>query len=88
MCKKKYSLIQSFIDNNKYDYVNKVKLKVWKELETKRLNMQLNSNENIQLSATELISQSESLRNLKEEYSALFSSVRTTSTGFTPANFN
>lgn len=38
----------------------------------------MNSNENIQLSATELISQSESLRNLKEEYSALFSSVRTT----------
>lgn len=47
MCKKKYSLIQSFIDNNQCDYFNKVKLKVWKELETKRLNMQLNSNENI-----------------------------------------
>ena len=47
MCKKKYSLIQSFIDNNQYDFFNKVKLKVWKELETKRLNMHLNSNENI-----------------------------------------
>jgi hypothetical protein len=47
MCKKKYSLIHSFIDKNQYDYVNKVKLKVWKELETKRLIEQLNTKEEL-----------------------------------------
>lgn len=45
-CKKR-SLTQTHIDNGQDAYINKAKLKVWKELETKRLNMQLISNENI-----------------------------------------
>ena len=44
---KKNSLTQTHIDNGQDDYINKVKLKVWKELETKRFNEQLNTNEEL-----------------------------------------
>lgn len=36
-----------YIDNGQDDYINKVKLKVWKELETKRFNEQLNTKEEL-----------------------------------------